>query len=89
MRNFFRGITRRSILALLTGLIAISVTGFAMTTHMFFGVEWVEEVHELAVNGTLVLAALHVAGVLFSSLAHGENLIKSMITGRKRTDNLH
>jgi len=27
---------------------------------------------------------LHLGGVFFSSLEHGENLVKSMITGRKK-----
>ncbi len=44
----------------------------------------VEEVHEVAANFMLLLIALHVAGVLFSSLAHGENLVRGMITGLKR-----
>lgn len=43
-----------------------------------------EEVHEVMANLTLVLIVAHVAGVIFSSLSHRENLIAGMITGLKR-----
>lgn len=43
-----------------------------------------EEVHETLANSMLVLIALHVAGVAVASYRHRENLIRSMITGKKR-----
>ena len=55
-----------------------------MTTDAFWGAKWVEEIHETFANLTVGLVVLHVLGVLLSSFLHGENLVKSMITGQKR-----
>lgn len=73
------------ILALLAMLIGISITGYMMTTDDYWGAKWVEEVHETLANLTIGLVVIHVLGVLVASFEHRENLIKSMITGRKRT----
>jgi len=72
------------VLALLSAITLIAMTGYMMTTKSFWGVEWVEDVHEVLVNGTLVLIITHVAGVVFASREHKENLVLAMITGRKR-----
>jgi len=45
--------------------------------------EALEEAHEVLANLTLIFIVAHVAGVLFSSFSHGENLIRSMFTGLK------
>ncbi len=85
------------VIALLLGLLLTSVSGLAFYggkkmagpfAGMMVGVDpfWIkalEEVHEVLAGGTALLIGLHVAGVLFSSFAHRENLIKAMITGYK------
>ena len=72
------------VIALLVTMAAIAATGFMMTTDAYWGADWVEEVHETLANLMLALVVLHVLGVVFASLAHHENLVRSMITGRKR-----
>ncbi|MDX1693703.1 MAG: cytochrome b/b6 domain-containing protein [Ketobacteraceae bacterium] len=47
------------------------------------GEDFWEEVHEFAVNFMVLLVMIHILGVVISSRAHHEALIKAMITGYK------
>ena len=74
------------VIALLAMLSATCGTGVMMTTDAFWGVEWVEAVHEAAVNVMLILIGLHLAGVAAASVEHRENLVRAMFIGRKRAE---
>jgi cytochrome b len=72
------------IVMLLVTIAVICGTGWLYTTDAYWGVAWVGELHEGATDFLIVLVALHVAGVVFTSIRQKENLVKAMITGTKR-----
>ncbi|MDN5005945.1 cytochrome b/b6 domain-containing protein [Bradyrhizobium sp. GCM10027634] len=92
--NLRRGITGRYIglnpagtlmlVALLLSLTISAITGALSVTVTFFGVWWIEDTHAYASDAVIVLVVLHVAGVVGMSMLQRENLIRAMITGRKR-----
>lgn len=72
------------IVALLLAITGVCITGWLYTTDRFWGVEWVETTHSMLTDALLILAGLHVCGVLYSTYRHRENLIASMFHGHKR-----
>lgn len=74
------------VIALLLMLAVTCATGIATTSAAPFSAKWLEEAHEVAANLVVLLVGLHLVGVFVASLEHGENLVKAMITGRKRRD---
>lgn len=46
--------------------------------------EFWEEIHEVFANVTLFFILIHITGVIVTSIAHGENLVRAMITGYKK-----
>jgi cytochrome b len=72
------------VLALLDALLATGGSGWLTTTDAYRSARWLEEAHEGLASLTLGLVAIHVAAVLVMSAWLGENLVRAMITGRKR-----
>ncbi len=77
------------VVALLLSLAVLTCSGWLYTTDMFWGEDWVENLHKLMGNLMLGLIGLHVGGVILASLRHRESLVKSMLTGRKRAADLN
>jgi cytochrome b len=82
------------ILALLATVLAVAASGtvalggviksgpLAFASSFVVG-EAARQIHALLAYGLLVLIGLHVAGAIFESRRTGENLVRSMIDGRK------
>jgi cytochrome b len=72
------------MLLLMALVMSLGVTGYLMGTDRFWGEEWLEDLHDLLANALLVLSLVHAVAAIVESLRHRENLILSMVTGRKR-----
>jgi cytochrome b len=66
------------------GVLAVFAMIGVLGLVLYSGVYGGEELHETAGNLIIILAAIHVAGVIADSVLTGDNLVMGMITGRKR-----
>lgn len=74
-----------AMILVLLGLLALTcLTGWMQTLDAFWGVEGVQDAHEICANLILAMAAVHVLAAIAESVVHRENLVLAMITGRKR-----
>lgn len=71
------------VVGLLSAAALTALSGWLSVTDRYWGVAWVQDTHEALANTLASLALLHVAGVVYMSLRHGENLVAAMVTGRK------
>ncbi|MCB1491519.1 MAG: cytochrome b/b6 domain-containing protein [Rhodobiaceae bacterium] len=68
---------------LLLALIVVCVSGYLMTTDMFWGTQWTENLHEAAVTWTEISVVIHILAVIFESRRTGVNLPRAMVSGYK------
>lgn len=68
---------------ILATMAVIGVSGWMMTTYTWFGIKWVEELHEAAVTWAEISVVLHIAAVVWESWRTGVNLPRAMVTGTK------
>lgn len=72
------------IIALLLLVTMTGVSGILLTTDAFWGSDSMDYLHGILANVALCFILLHLAGVLWTSFRTRENLVASMLTGKKR-----
>lgn len=72
------------MLTMLALILLLGLSGWIMSTDLFWGSEFAEETHEFLAGSLLACAGLHAAAAIIDSLRHQENLIMAMIHGYKR-----
>lgn len=75
------------MLALMTLVLALGLSGFLQTTDLFWGEEWLEELHAGLATTLIALAGIHAAAAIVIGRLERVNLVGAMITGIKRTRN--
>ena len=72
------------MLALMTLVLALGVSGFLQTTDAFWGDEWLQDLHAFLGTALISLAGVHVVAAIVMGRLESVNLIGAMITGVKR-----
>jgi len=72
------------MLAMWALILALAVTGWMSRLDPFWGEDWPIDIHRWLSNTLLGLVVVHVVAAIAMSLKGRENLIVSMLTGRKR-----
>ena len=78
------------MLSLWAVIIGLGITGYLMESHIFSHIQLLsdkdvlEEIHELLANSLYLLVPLHIIAAIAMSYWQRQNLIKSMITGKKK-----
>lgn len=71
------------VLGLMAMVAGLGLTGWMQTTELFWGVDWVEDLHEGLAEWLLPLVGLHAAAALVMGRIERTRLVKAMVTGNK------
>ncbi|WP_439520472.1 cytochrome b/b6 domain-containing protein [Hydrogenophaga sp.] len=71
------------VLVLMAMVLSLGLTGWLQTTDAFWGVGWVQELHEGLADWLVPLIGLHAAAALVMGRIERTRLIKAMATGTK------
>ncbi|WP_295750033.1 cytochrome b/b6 domain-containing protein [Undibacterium sp.] len=71
-----------AIIAILLSTVIIVVSGYL--TYQEIGGEWLSEVHEVMASLLMAIVVLHIAAVVATSVIQKENLVRAMLTGKKK-----
>lgn len=71
------------MLTLMSLVLGLGLTGWLQGTDAFWGVDWVQELHEGLAETLVWLAALHAAAALVMGRIERTRLVKAMFTGVK------
>ena len=71
------------MLSMLAVVLCLGLTGFLQTTDVFWGEEWLQELHEMLASTLIAFAGIHAAAAVVMSHLERTNLIAAMITGVK------
>jgi cytochrome b len=65
-------------------VLALGVSGWMTQLDAYWGEDWLIDTHEWLAYALQACLLMHWAGVIVMSRLQGENLLKAMITGRKK-----
>lgn len=68
-------------------ILGLGITGYLQTTDQFWGDDTIQELHEILANSMYVLVPIHVISAIMMGRLQKQNLVRSMITGKKDVTN--
>jgi cytochrome b len=73
------------VLTLMTLMLGLAVTGFMMEEiDLFWGEDWVEDLHEILGDLTLAAVVIHVSAVFVMQKTSDVQLVRPMVTGKRK-----